>query len=231
MKTTFAPVLLALVVLLAQGSVSAQASTVNIRWQGVDTLGTKLSTLDSTVSATTPVTNNYATTALNYSYVDSSQSFIAYCIEPNQQNGRAGVTRSYSIGSFTGSQSQQLQSLFSTQYASLSSYDDKAAFQVAVWEVMRETGASLNASAGSFSLLGADATTARVASLANGYLATAAGYSGPALYTLTRLSNADLQDLVTATPLTTAVPEPTTTALYLAGIGVVGLLSRRRLRA
>lgn len=226
MKQLLAPALIATAALLAHAGAQAQ-DTVAIRWQGVDLGGTKLSTLDDSVSTSIPVTSNYATTALNYSYVATGESFIAYCIEPSQQNGRAGISRDYTVGGFDGMQAQQLQALFSTEYGQLDSYTAKAAFQVAVWEIMRETGGSLDAHAGSFRVLADDAASSAIATLANSFIATAASYDGPALFTLTRLSNGSLQDLVTASPA--AVPEPETYALLLGGLGVIGLLARRRL--
>lgn len=218
--------------LFAAGALAAQAAdaatTVNIKWQGLYTSGVKLSTMDTTLSSTVPVTSNYATTALNYSYADTGTSFIAYCIEPSQGNGRANITRSYGVESFTGVQAQNLQGLFSTAYAGLSTYNDKAAFQLAVWEMVLETGSALDVTTGSFHLSSTDTTSAAVASEANSFLANALAYKGPALYTLTKLTNPQLQDLVTATPLS-AVPEPESYALFLSGLGVVGLLARRRM--
>lgn len=218
--------------LLAAGLLAAQAAlaagTVTIKWQGVDTAGTKLTTMDEGVSTTTPVTNNYATTALNYTYVDSAQSFIAYCIEPGQGNGRAGVNRVYDVASFSGTQAQQLQGLFSSSFAGLSTYNDKAAFQLAVWELMREAGPLMDTNAGSYHVVGSDATTMAVASLANSYLAQALAYTGPANYQLTRLGNNGLQDLIVAVPMA-PVPEPESYALFLAGLGAMGMIARRRL--
>lgn len=218
--------------LFAAGVLASQAAgavtTVSIKWQGLDTSATKFSTVDTTVSATTPVTSNYATSALNYSYADTGASFIAYCIEPNQSNGRAGIARTYNVESFTGVQAQQLQGLFSTAYAGLSTYNDKAAFQLAVWELVRETGNTLDVNSGSFHISSADAVSGQVATLANSFLANALAYNGVAHYTLTKLTNAQAQDLITATPLA-AVPEPETYALFLGGLGVIGLLARRRL--
>lgn len=226
MKQFVVPSLIALGALLAQAPAQA-ASPVTIKWQGLDTAGTHLSTLDASVSTTTAVTDDYATTALNYTYVATGQSFIAYCVEPEQSNGRAGFNRDYVVDSFSGAQAQKLQALFSSEYGHLNSYNDKAAFQVAIWEIMRETSGTLNASSGSFHVLGSDATSLQVTTLANSFLTTAASYNGPALYSLTRLTNANLQDLVTATA--NPVPEPETYALFLAGLGAIGLIARRRL--
>jgi PEP-CTERM motif/Thioester domain len=218
--------------LLTVGALASQAAmaadTVTIKWAGVDTAGTRLSTMDYSVSTTAAATSNYATTALNYSYVGSGESFIAYCIEPNEGNGRALRDRVYSVESFSGAQAQQLQGLFSTSYATLTTYNEKAAFQLAVWELVRETSGTLSVGAGSFHVLGDDATAVAVSTLANSFLAQALSYNGSAQYSLTKLTNNGLQDLVVATAVT-AVPEPETYALFLAGLGAIGMLARRRL--
>ena len=218
--------------LFAAGALAAHvagaATTANIKWQGLDTSGVKLSTMDTTMSSTVPVTSNYATSALNYTNVDTGASFLAYCIEPSQGNGRANISRPYSVESFTGVQAQNLQGLFSTAYAGLSTYNDKAAFQLAVWEMVLETGSTLDVTTGSFHVSSTDSASTLVANEANTFLANALAYKGPALYTLTKLTNPQLQDLVTATPLS-AVPEPESYALFLGGLGVVGLLARRRM--
>ena len=226
MKSTVIASLLTVGVLASQAAVAAD--TVGIIWAGVDQAGTKLSAKDDSFSTDAAVTNNYAATALNYSYVGTGESFIAYCIEPNESNGRALRERSYGVESFTGAQAQNLQGLFSTSYAALSTYDEKAAFQLAVWELVRETNGTFNVGAGSFQVLGNSATVEAVSTLANAYLTQALSYSGPAHYSLTKLTNDGLQDLVVATAVS-AVPEPESYALFLAGLGAIGLMARRRL--
>lgn len=178
-------------------------------------------------------TGSMAVGQLNYT--DSvAGSFVAYCIEPSQINAAASLgSQSYSVGSFTGAQATLLQGLFSTHYASANDVTSQAAFQFAVWEIMRETNPTLNVSLnqGSFYVRPKNATAGEVAiannlsSLANGYLSDAQSYSGPSLYSLTRLSNATYQDLVTATP----VPEPMSGAMLMSGLAVLGLLARRRM--
>lgn len=227
----------ALLAPLAQATTVSAPETVKISWQGVDQAALRLSTMDLSISSEVPVTRGYATSALNYTYVDSGVSFLAFCIEPNEGNGRAGRTYTYNVESFSGAQAQHLQGLFSTSYASLASYQDKAAFQLAVWELVRETSSQFNVSQGSFYLLD---NNPAVVNQANSMLSQALSYTGPSLYALTKLTNyatannAGLQDLVTATRLNvnnvvSAVPEPSSYALLAAGLGVVGLLARRRL--
>ncbi|NCT82846.1 MAG: PEP-CTERM sorting domain-containing protein [Comamonadaceae bacterium] len=215
--------------LIVAGAFASQAawaaSTVDITWQGPDTAGLKLSTMDTTVSNSVPLTSNFATTALNYVYTATGESFAAYCIQPGEGNGRALRNQTYTIESFTGVQAQQLQGLFSTSYAGLTTHEDKAAFQLAIWELMLETGNTFSVNGGSFHLLGSDAVSQAVSAQANSFLSQALAYQGPALYSLTKLTHGNLQDLVVATP----VPEPESYAMLLAGLGIVGLVARRRL--
>lgn len=231
MKSIVAASLLTAGVLASQGA--SAASTVNIIWAGLDQAGTKLTTIDSTINPNVPVTDGYATSALNYSYA-GGESFIAFCIEPNEGNGRKGRAYTYNVASFSGEQAHNLQGLFSTSYASLATYNDKAAFQLAVWELVRETSGSFNVSAGSFYTLGDDVATAAVVAKATSFLAQALSYNGAAQYTLTKLTNLGddvnlgKQDLIVATPLA-AVPEPESYALFLAGLGAIGMIARRRL--
>lgn len=232
MKSIVAISLLTAGVLASQGA--SAANTVNIIWAGLDQAGTKLTTIDSTVNASVPVTDAYATSALNYTYAASGESFVAFCIEPNEGNGRKGREYTYNIASFGGEQAHNLQGLFSTSYASLATYNDKAAFQLAVWELVRETSGTFNVSAGSFYTLGDDVATAAVVAKATSFLAQALSYNGAAKYSLTKLTNVGddvilgKQDLIVASPLA-AVPEPESYALFLAGLGAIGMIARRRL--
>ncbi|MET0520250.1 MAG: PEP-CTERM sorting domain-containing protein [Burkholderiaceae bacterium] len=209
--------LLASALLLAAGAASA-ATTVDIAFQGMN--GIELTTSDS---------YGYLTGAMQYT-TGSGTSFEAFCVELAQ--GYAPTSyglQNYSVGSFSGLQSSLLQGLFSSSYAGLASAGQKAAFQTAVWEITHETSGTLNAAAGSFKFeyLSASSTVAEDAAflaLTNGYLAAASTYTGAAKYTLTRLDNPVYQDVLTVT----AVPEPASYAMLLAGLGAIGFVAGRR---
>jgi hypothetical protein len=167
----------------------------------------------------------------------------------------------YTVASFSGSQAALLQGLYSSSYAGLSSATDQAAFQTAVWEITQDATGVTNAGKASnlsglgtlevnptastkgnfyFATLGTLRNQAPAAentafiNQVNGYLNQAQAYvnnSGVPMYTLTLLQNPDFQDLITATPLTTPVPEPESYVLLMAGLGVVGFVARRRQQA
>jgi len=227
----FKPLALAAALLISAPAFAA--STVSIRFLSRDAGDPTL---------TTSLTTNYVTGGLNFTEA-ATGSFLAYCIEPTQSFALSfksdGVTpnfKTYTVDSFSGAQGALLQSLYSSSFGSVHSGNQQAAFQLAVWEIMRESSGTLGIAQGdgSFFLKTAGATGQQnginhsVQALATHYLSAAENYSGPALYNLTKLSSASYQDLVVASAVN-AVPEPESYALFLAGLGVVGLLARRRL--
>jgi hypothetical protein len=225
---------LTLAAALLIGTSAFAANTVSVRFMDRDASAPVL---------TTSMTSNYATGALSFTDA-AAGSFLAYCVEPSQSFALSfksdGVTpnfKTYTVDSFSNGQASLLQALYSSSFASIHSGNQQAAFQLAIWEIVRESSGALSIVQGDgvFFLKTAGAVghqngvNTAVQALATNYLSAAQSYSGPDLYSLTKLSNASYQDLVVATALANPVPEPESYALFLAGLGAIGLIARRRL--
>lgn len=186
--------------------------------------------IEITTSNGGALVEDYLSGGMQYQVLGGAGSFEAFCIELDQSHADTGF-KSYTVGSFSSGQSTLLQGLFSSSYAGLSTDRDRAAFQTAVWEITHETSGALNASAGTFKFeyLNLESTAdddQAFLNQVNGFLQSAADYRGTAKYALTKLESATYQDLLTVT----AVPEPESYAMLLAGLGVVGFVARRRRR-
>ncbi len=166
--------------------------------------------------------------------VGSPTSFVAFCVDlfQNFSFGSAfSVTPVLAQGYYSAQQFTVLDRLYTQHYAPIkngtSNSTDSAAFQLAVWEIVRETGGVYSLSGGTFTASATPSTNASdllAISNANTWLGNASlgGPSGG--YTLTALTSSARQDQMMATP----VPEPETYAMLLAGLGLMGFVIRRR---
>lgn len=221
---------LALVLALAAGT-AAHAQTLSIEYQsttGIDVM-------------TTGTPFGYKSGQMNFD-TSTGGNLVAYCVELAQGNApKSAGYQSYTISTFSGSQATLLEGLYSSSYSSVSSSKDMAAFQVAIWSIMAYTpGTTLNVDAngggnlqayalGTSSSPNTGASYTQFVSQVDGYLAAASSYTGPAEYQLQKLVNPTYQDFVVASPVT-AVPEPSSYKLLLAGLAAVGFIARRRRR-
>ncbi len=158
----------------------------------------------------------------------ASTSFTAYCAEI-EQSFAFGTTYDYSwtggLGYFGATQYNALSRLFTATAGLVTSSDTSAAVQAAIWEIIYETSGTYDLDGNAFKVMpaaGAPAGTFAAFATVNGILQNLSTYG--ALYSIEVLTNGIAQDFLVATP----VPEPATWALLAAGLGVVGLLARRR---
>lgn len=203
--------------LLATTGLAAHADSVTLTYTG-----------KSGQSAYTSYTSRFVGGAMYYQDAQN-KSFEAFCVEPTQSHAVASDGAvSYTLGGFGTQQAQLLQGLFSSSYAGLSNGYQRGAFQIAVWEIVSESGPTLDLASGDFKFLYLTRTSTAseneaFATLATSFLTAAAAYNGAPLFDIQRLSSGGFQDLVLATP----VPEPGTYALMLGGLALVAWRKRR----
>lgn len=165
----------------------------------------------------------------NFSAPPAPTSFIAYCIDLAQTfswNSPFTVTETNPLSLFGAFRAGALDRLYTQRFAAATSPILSGAFQLAVWEIVAETGATaysaLSLSTGSFQATSGNSTARTTA---NSWLqALGTGASGG--YTLTALVSPSRQDQMMATP----IPEPETYMMLLAGLGLMGFVARRRQR-
>ena len=163
------------------------------------------------------------------------ESFTAWCVDITKSiNLGYNYTVTNGTSLMTPTQIGNIQKLFNTALTglNLTSAANSAGFQLALWELVYETGATFNVSSGGFA---ATSGNAGAITVANSLLA---GLLGPKTgnYTLSFLESYHhgSQNLVTGTPgkdEIPPVPVPAAGLLLFSALGGAGLMSRLRRRA
>jgi PEP-CTERM motif len=152
-------------------------------------------------------------------------SFTAYCVELNQEISLNTTYTDFTVAaSPTFSNTNALTDIgrLYSENLTLTGSVAQAAFQIAIWEIIYETGGTYAVGSGVAQFSGGSADPGALA-LADTYLADLAATN---VYNVTVLTSANEQDLVTAS--TAPVPEPSTYALMAAGLLTVGFVALRR---
>jgi len=220
---------LGVVFVLATCAASAAAETVQLRY------------VSPAAALATPLhlptgTQSYYVGSYNLQIQTPATSFQAYCVDPFQYASTGYLTyEKSSLPSFLSGSTQKLadvSSLFAHAYADTIGNAIKAAgFQLALWEVFNDN--KNLTSGGVYKTSQTNAAAVAEASNLLASLATANWTTPAANYELTMFSSAQKQDFLAAAPAsipsnTTPVPEPETSMLLLAGLGLLSLAARRR---
>ncbi len=154
----------------------------------------------------------------------SATSFVAWCAELTQSFS-FGVSYEYTMVSgashFGAPTATNLSRLFTAAQGFVVDKYTSAAMQAGIWEIIYEHGPSFSLTGGTFK--GAPDVPAGQGAFdtINGFLMNLAAYNADARIDV--LENDLHQDFLVAT-----IPEPETWMLFGLGLGVVGLLRRRR---
>jgi hypothetical protein len=157
--------------------------------------------------------------------LNSNQSFLAYCIQPDVAK-TAQVYQAFHAD--TTDVSNKVRALYESSYKStLGNADRQVAFQLALWELAADDGKLYDHGGGQYFSASGPFVDARVG-IADSMLTEAAKITTLAnTYQYTLFKSADgspSQQLLSVTP----VPEAETWAMLSVGLGLVGFMGRRK---
>lgn len=162
--------------------------------------------------------------ALTSTSAFAPNSFTAYCAELTQ-TFEFGVSYEYQFAtgpSYFGTQkANDLSRLFTAFGASVIDSATSAAMQAGIWEIIYQQGVAYDLTAGNFQITPNDPSDAAAFRAVNSVLKNLSSYG--ASYNINVLTSPVAQDFVVG-----SIPEPGTWALLVGGLGVIGLMARRR---
>ena len=190
--------------------------------------------VSATISSATPLLNPRSVSAGGFTMTDTTPnpdvSFQAWCVDifhTLASSTKYNLQSGSSFYSADPTKANALTHLASQYLSSVTNAATSGAFQLAVWEIVNETGVtnplSYSLSGGNFK------ATSGAAAQAESWL-HGIDLAGPVTQTLgvwRQKYAGSTQDLAVFAP----VPEPETYAMMLAGLGLMGFVARRRTRA
>jgi len=205
---------------------AASASTVNVQYQPSGLFGPNNLYKTVRINTAGPGYDGRVKAGLFFLNGDKGMGdFLALCIDLVQyMNNPTEYTITPSL--IAGAVRDNVDKLFTTALGGgtlggvINTKVKAAGFQIALWEILNDTGAAFDLTSGNFSM----SQNAAVQAKAEQYLSAITPGAAMGGYDMTFLASTDYQDVMTVTP----VPLPATGILLAFGIG--GLFAARRRR-
>lgn len=197
---------------------SATAATISVNYQETSVFGTP--NLSQAIRIAAPEHTGYvAAGPFRLTGGNGFGDFVAFCIDLAKNMGNGNTYETAGASAYGPSVDDAIDRLFTSAYAGVSTAIEGAAFQLALWEIITDTGSQYDLLSGNF----VASSNYNVIQQAGSYLS---GLTGAATggYSLTFLNSGNSQNLVTVD----LAPVPVPAAAGMLGLGIASFFGLRR---